>query len=217
VGAVADPARARARCDRRAAYADALAWIDATGDRSTLRWPDAREAASLRDAATLYEMYCFFALARGIAAALGERVAFRPGVRAGQRVGLARGSEARIGARHALIYNQDVVAYSGTLRPDFVLRVDGVVELVFDAKMRVTACAGAADDHDARATRVDLDKMHAYRDALNVRAAVCVFPGERSAMYRTDGTRADDLRLAALVRKPLDGVGALALTPEGAL
>jgi predicted component of viral defense system (DUF524 family) len=134
-------------------------------------------------------------------------------------VGLARGSEARIGAKYALVYNQDVEAYSGTLRPDFVLRVDGAVELVFDAKMRVSASSGAAqgDDADARAARVDLDKMHAYRDALGVRAAVCVFPGERSAMYRTDGTRADDLRLAALVRKQLDGVGALALCPEGAL
>ena len=158
-------------------------------------------------------MYCFFALSRSVAATLGEPAQFRAAPSA--TCALARGATATFGERWTLVYNRDVVAYSGSLRPDFALLCDDKVELVFDAKMRVRDGhdRGAADD----AARVDLDKMHAYRDALGVRAAVCLFPGERSMLYRTDGTRSADVRLASLVRAKSTGIAALALCPEHAL
>jgi hypothetical protein len=205
-----DPSRARAMCDRREPYASVARWIDGAGARSTLRWPHARHAASLRDAATLYEMYCFFALARAIGAALGEPVRFSAAKdKRGASTGLARGAVASIGARHALLYNRALEAYSGALRPDFALLRDGRATLVFDAKMR------AVDGEDA--ARADIDKMHAYRDALAVRAAVCLFPGERSVLYEPSGARHESARIAAIVRGPFEGVGAIALAPEGAL
>jgi hypothetical protein len=225
IGPLAEPSRARARCLRKPHYADAVQWIERAERRPTLRWPAAHQAVSLRDASALYEMFCFFALARGIAAALGQPVTFH-GPEADERVGsrarggLARGAVARLGPRHTLVYNADVMAYSGALRPDFVLREDGVISLVLDAKMRVREPAAAPDrahDEGERAARLDIDRMHAYRDALGARAAVCVFPGDRSALFRTDGTRSDALRLAGLVRGGAHGVGALALVPEGAL
>lgn len=210
---VSDLERARAACERRDAYRDALDWIDRLYARPTLRWPTVDHAASLRDAATLYEVYCFFALSRSVAATLGEPAQFRAAPSA--TCALARGATATFGERWTLVYNRDVVAYSGSLRPDFALLCDDKVELVFDAKMRVRDGhdRGAADD----AARVDLDKMHAYRDALGVRAAVCLFPGERSMLYRTDGTRTADVRLASLVRAKSTGIAALALCPEHAL
>jgi hypothetical protein len=215
-GAVADPARAKAACDRHSAYRAALCWLDTAGPNQTLRWPFAREAASLRDAATLYEMYCFFALARGIAAALGEPLRFRSAPRG---VGLARGATAAIGEDRALVYNCEMKAYSGTLRPDFALVRAGVVELVFDAKMRVRdpSLAGDHGPSEDDAARIDLDKMHAYRDALGVRAAVCVFPGARSTLFETSGARREGVRLSSLLRSNIRGIAALALAPEGAL
>lgn len=205
-----DPSRARAMCDRREPYANVARWLDGAGARSTLRWPHARQAASLRDAATLYEMYCFFALARAIGAALGEPVRFGPAKdKRGAATGLARGAVATIGARYALLYNRELEAYSGALRPDFALMCDGRATLVFDAKMR------AVDGEDA--ARSDIDKMHAYRDALAVRAAVCLFPGERSVLYESSGARHERARIAAVVRGAFEGVGAIALAPEGAL
>ncbi len=222
VGPRFDRPRARARCLRHPHYAAVLAWIDGAEASPTLRWPAAREAASLRDASALYEMFCFFALARGFAAALGEPVTFHgpdPSDRAGarERGGLVRGAIARLGARRSLVYNAEVMAYSGALRPDFVLFEDGALSLVLDAKMRVRDPSSDRDPSDGdRAARVDIDRMHAYRDALGVRAAVCVFPGDRSALYRPDGTRSDELRIAGLARGRVDGVGALALVPEDA-
>jgi hypothetical protein len=211
LGAVVDGERARAACQRREGYRAALRWIDDVYARSTLRWPTVQRAASLRDAATLYEVYCFFALARAIAAALGTSVRFNA---APSSSALARGATATFGDDRTLRYNSDVAAYSGSLRPDFALVRGGAVELVFDAKMRVRDGHERATDE---AARVDLDKMHAYRDALGVRAAVCVFPGERSMLYRTDGTRSADVRLASLVRGKSEGIAALALCPERAL
>lgn len=217
VGA-SDPSRARAMCERREAYAAIVRWLDSAGASSTLRWPVAREAASLRDAATLYELYSFFALARAIGAALGEPVRFAAArdERGAQR-GLARGAVAHIGARHALQYNREVEAYSGTLRPDFSLFCERDLLLVFDAKMRVRDGRSADDRALDEAARVDIDKMHAYRDALGARAAVCLFPGERSVLYEIDGQRREQVRVASLVRSGLAGVGAIALIPEGAL
>lgn len=207
---VLDPSRARAMCDRRESYATVARWIDSAGASSTLRWPLARDAASLRDAATLYEMYCFFALSRAIGAALGEPVRFCPAKDArGAMIGLARGAVATIGERHTLLYNRAIEAYSGSLRPDFALVCDGATQLVFDAKMR------AVDGEDA--ARTDIDKMHAYRDALGVRAAVCLFPGERSVLFEVNGGNPRAARIATVVRGGFEGVGALALAPEDAL
>lgn len=205
-----DPARARAMCDRREQYASAARWLDGAGATSTLRWPAARAAASLRDAATLYEMYCFFALARAVGAAVGAPLRFvaarhqRPA-----SSGLARGAEVLIGEEYRLLYNRDVVAYSGTLRPDFALFRGAKLDLVFDAKMR-------ASDGD-EAARTDIDKMHTYRDALGARAAVCLFPGERSVLFDVTSKRQGVARVASIVRGAFEGVGALALAPEGAL
>ncbi|MDP3278158.1 MAG: nuclease domain-containing protein [Deltaproteobacteria bacterium] len=197
-----DETRARQACVVRHDYASVLQWLD-----DVLVTPDGfskeiRTAILTRDVATLYEWWVFESLARGLGAAIGvapNALHFDHTRR-----------EVRLGEAHRLVYNHSTDGYSGALRPDFVLSEHGKNVAVFDAKLRVERAVGGAE----RAARVDLDKMHTYRDALGVACAVCVYPGSDSVIYAPDGSVQTSLRLAAIVRGRVSGVGAFALSPE---
>lgn len=77
---------------------------------------------------------------------------------------------------------------------------DGLAGVVYDSK-------------DA-----DLVKMHAYRDALGVRAAVVVYPGTESKWLAARNTPSlapgnTDILAALLTNDDLEGVGAIAMSP----
>ena len=141
-----------------------------------------QHAIEVRDIATLYEQWCYFALVEEIGMALG----ITPDVKYKTVVeqGLEWQAKASYGEGGELLYNMSWKGYSMRLRPDFSWIRDGKLEVVLDAKFRLVWADQALDDDgdtpNARAKREDLYKMHTYRDALGVRAAVAVYPGSHS-------------------------------------
>jgi predicted component of viral defense system (DUF524 family) len=102
------------------------------------------------------------------------------------------------------------------LRPDFTWKRDGEVGVIFDAKFRLDRLESIGEDDDSPTTtakRADLYKMHTYRDALGVRAAVAVYPGTESVFYGSDKQKRADFTLYDLLLGDLAGIGALPRKP----
>jgi predicted component of viral defense system (DUF524 family) len=68
------------------------------------------------------------------------------------------------------------------------------------------------------AKHADICKMHTYRDALQCRAAVVIFPGTEAVLYPIDGTERDKAKKPCILdivqNECWEGVGALPLVPE---
>lgn len=180
-------------------------------------WEHCRNAIEVRDVATLYEVWAFFALGEAIGVALN--VTPRWELRTSDVVGLHSRSVARFGNNRSLIYNRRTRGYSTIMQPDFTW-LDGDTLIVFDAKFRLDRLAVAPDQStldSATVTHDDLWTMHAYRDALRARAAVAIYPGEASAFYDVGGSIADDGDSGQLLRQIMQGqrqgIGALAMQP----
>ena len=174
-----------------------------------------QQAMEVRDIAALYETWAFFALVEEIAVQVGESPAID--LRLSDERGLEWQAEARFGSAGKLVYNWQWPGYSGPLRPDFTWVRDGQPEVVLDAKFRLERPdLEVSEDEDtpqARAQRADLYKMHTYRDALGVRAAVAVYPGDKSRFYCYSGERREDVALREVLCGDLSGIGALAMQP----
>lgn len=173
------------------------------------------QAIKVRDIAQLYEMWAFFALVEEIAATIGESPVFD--LQLSDEIGLDRRSGARFGSIGQLVYNANQPSYSVPLRPDFTWKREGRPDVVLDAKFRLerNAIAGLEDDTpQATARRADLYKMHAYRDALGVRAAVSVYPGDVSIFYDRAQRQSGSFTLGDLLLKNLSGIGTLAMSPD---
>lgn len=178
-------------------------------------------AIASRNVAALYEYWCYFRLVERLAPVLGAP-RLRP--EADETGGLAHGVAARFGdGTWRLVFNRSArgggESYSLGLRPDFTLLGPDGPELVFDAKFRLEAPPPSLEDPVAAQTSPqagDLYKMHTYRDALGVRAAVALYPGDRPVFYdRRTRRRRGDVTLDELVHGEIEGVGALPLRPEG--
>lgn len=166
-------------------------------------------ARAARDVATLYEHWAFFALARAIEGATG--IAPTP-AREGTldpRYGARHGATLAFGGAGALHYNPRVRSYSGPQKPDFLWCRGGRAELALDAKFRLEF----DEFEQARAKREDVDRMHAYRDALGVRAAVCIYPGDRSVFHSAEQSARGPRGVEELFSKGA-GVGAFAMHPS---
>ncbi len=170
-----------------------------------------RRAMELRDVATLYEVWAFFALATEIGEVLSETPAAE--LHTSDVRGLDWGARVRFGERGTLVYNEYERSYSVPLRPDFTWMVQGKADVVLDAKFRLDrqTLEGGDDTPEATAKRADLYKMHTYRDALGVRAAVGIYPGDTSIFHHTNGKRSWDFTLRDLMTGDYTGVGALAM------
>jgi len=132
---------------------------------------------------------------------------------------LGWGAVAHFGAAGELIYNQTQPSYSMRLRPDFTWRRAGKAEVVFDAKFRLERPPLEETTEDegtpqATARQADLYKMHTYRDALGVRSAVVVYPGDAALFYDCQKHRLDAVTLREVVLGNLAGIGALPLQPD---
>jgi len=174
-----------------------------------------RQAIDLRDIAHLYELWAFFALTEEIAVALAETPVIYP--QTTDAAGLDRGAVAHFGTAGRLIYNLSTRAYSGLhLRPDFTWRPAHGPALAFDAKFRLTRRdlePEAASLPEATPTHDDLAKMHAYRDALGVRAAVALYPGDL-AVFHDHRSGRETATIRSLVLDNPSGVGAIPLRPD---
>jgi hypothetical protein len=207
---------------RRAPYRElADCWAELQSSRSTVL-NVADEAIANRDVATLYEHWCFFALAERLAEELGPVVAFH-GVGSPRR-GIEHRAFAAFPGGERLYFNRGFGhpnSYSVLMRPDFVLMKHRRVLGVFDAKFRFEPVDPTVDEESAtveqRARLDDLLKMHAYRDALGAPFCIALFPGNTGRFFAVDGnvvTVEGGLPLGIATREGWNGIGGSPLVPQ---
>ncbi|MFA0734336.1 MAG: hypothetical protein OGMRLDGQ_000836 [Candidatus Fervidibacter sp.] len=187
----------------------------------------------------LYEFWCFFKLAEMLAEILGNGQRPYFSTLENDEGGLRHGLSAELGNGYQLFYNRTFShgkgsghSYSVSLRPDFSLMKGGQPLVVFDAKFRFDERdiqpnqpleeemddAQQEGNIERLAKHADICKMHTYRDALQCRAAVVIFPGTEAVLYPIDGTERDKAKKPCILdivqNECWRGVGALPLVPE---
>ena len=201
---------------RRDGYRDLLVLWQVFHQARRPLFESLEQAIEVRDIATLYETWAFFALVEEIAVVANESPVID--LRLSDESGLRWRAEARFGPDRKLAYNQQLAGYSIPLRPDFTWTVDSQPTVVLDAKFRLEHrfFDGRPDDDapESIARRADLYKMHTYRDALvGVRAAVAIYPGDESIFYDRIRGPCANVTLADVLSEGRIGVGALAMKP----
>jgi uncharacterized protein len=178
----------------------------------------------LKDVATLYELWCYFAVVDAVAQVVGRRPDDADAMNAQDEVDLGHGFRVTWNGGPTVYYNLSFtpkkapprLSASLRLRPDIVVDIerDGQRELhVFDAKLRIDGVPPSGEredsDDDAEVSVLsfrndDIAKMHAYRDAL---------PHVRSARVLYPGNEARDFPALEPDARDADGVGAIPLVP----
>lgn len=189
----------------RDALSVALLELEASwGVAGTPLWGRVLHAARLRDIALLWEWWVLLALAHELEIATGERAQWSEAF--DERAGLRAPATLRFGSQ-SLLFNGATPSYSTPLRPDFVLRDEHQQPVAaLDAKFRLNVERGSVVGDD-------LHKMHAYRDALGVRVALALHPGDKSAFYDQNRGPLSHWNLRAALSGGLSGVGAWGLRP----
>jgi predicted component of viral defense system (DUF524 family) len=181
----------------------------------------------------LYEFWCFFKLSEMLAKVIngeGAKPKFR--IKEGPQGGLAGETEADLGKGYKLVYNKTCKGYTFNFRPDFSLMKDGKrdknLEVVFDAKFRFDLMELDKDlkkleEAEEEAIREgnlekvvkveDVYKMHTYRDALQCRASIVVYPGDKCHFYDVKKGGKEIYSLLE-VTENLEGVGFIGLRPN---
>ncbi|MBA3396025.1 MAG: DUF2357 domain-containing protein [Deltaproteobacteria bacterium] len=189
-------------------------------DRTTVE-----KLLGLKDVATLYELWCYFAVVDAVGEIIGRRPDYADAMKVKDEVDLGYGFRVAWNDGPSVYYNLSFTSKTPPprrsaslwLRPDIVVDIkrDGQRELhAFDAKLRIDGAppSGEVDeaaDDDAEATQLsfkndDIAKMHAYRDALpHVRSARVIYPGNEACEFPALEPDARDA----------DGVGAIPLIP----
>ncbi len=196
--------------------------------RAAARIPFDRDTAEkllgLKDVATLYELWCYFAVVDAVAQVVGRRPDYADAMNAKDEVDLGYGFRVTWNDGPTVYYNLSFTRKKSAprqsaslwLRPDIVVNVmrDGQRELhALDAKLRLDGVVPTGeleeDEEDVEANPLrfkneDIVKMHAYRDALpHVRSARVLYPGNQVREFPALEADARDI----------DGVGAIPLVP----
>lgn len=177
-----------------------------------------RQAMDIRDVAQLYEMWVFLALIEELAIVTQQAPTID--LQLTESIGMGWNAKAQFGAHGILYYNKDQRknSYSIPFRPDMSWVRDGQLELVLDAKFRLESFATlGAEDMEAPESQVkrdDLYKMHTYRDALGVRAAIAIYPGNQPTFFDRQQGRHSDLTLGDVLKGTWTGIGALGMYPQ---
>lgn len=182
------------------------AWMElesSFGGAGNPLWAACENAAKLRDVASLWEFWAFFALVEHLENALEQSAILHAPI--GEKRGLLPSARA-VFERGELQYNVAPLSYSTPLRPDFLWRENGVAQLAFDAKFRSQIEENAFNGGD-------LHKMHAYRDALGVRAAIALHPGARSVFFDRKRGQIENWNLRDVLAGALEGVGIWGIRP----
>lgn len=205
-------------------YRDLLALHHELRARSHASAPhDAARLLESRDAADIYELWCFVRVVGALELLLGpprardrfEVTDFQAELRWGYSVAWEEVTALYNAtfSRTAAGGGADFQSYSLRLRPDIVLRCgDGRLNLL-DAKLKrrfegaVEAGAGDSVAGDTFKPE-DLHKMHAYRDALSADAVWVLYPGSRSSPQRFPAPAE-----LAHEQPHFRGVGAISLKP----
>jgi predicted component of viral defense system (DUF524 family) len=189
-------------------------------DRTTVE-----KLLGLKDVATLYELWCYFAVVDVVGEVIGRRPDYADAMNVKDEVDLGYGFRVAWDRGPTVHYNLSFTPKKASphrsgslwLRPDIVvdLERDGQRELhVFDAKLRIDGMTlldepddSAGDDAETNPLSFkndDIAKMHAYRDALpHVRSARVLYPGNEACEFPAIEPDARDA----------DGVGAVPLIP----
>ena len=160
-------------------------------------WENAARLARVRDVATLWELHVFFDLIERI-----ERVFSRQAeleANWDEQRGLLAPSRARFGD-YTLTFNGPAPSYSTPLRPDYLWSSGDKAIAAFDAKFRFDALGGTGRG-------ADLHKMHAYRDALGVGAALALHPGAQTTFFDRERGPIVRVPLRAILESQAAGVG----------
>lgn len=168
------------------------------------------EVIAVRDVASLYEIWVYFRLIDEIAAVVQEQPVLNETY--GGSGSLDWKSSARFGNRGALRYNSSRTTYSNiTLRPDMLWEPSDASPIAFDAKFRLRESALGIDYWNED----DLVKMHAYRDALGVRAAIAIYPGDQSHFWDQPVSYSypGNCNLDEILGSSRSGIGAIAMQP----
>ena len=160
-------------------------------------WRNAAQLARVRDIATLWELWVFFDLIGRIETVRGARAQLEANWDDSR--GLLAPSRARFG-EYILTFNGPAPSYSTPLRPDYLWSRGGVAVAAFDAKFRFEAQMGVGRG-------ADLHKMHAYRDALAVSAALALHPGAQTTWFDRERGPLGRVPLAAILAGEVAGVG----------
>ena len=190
-----------------------------------------QEAIDNRRIDQLYEYWCFFKLSEMLSGE-GAKPEFR--IKETTEGGLGYETVAELGNGYELVYNRTweggKESYSVSLRPDFSLMKDRKLEVVFDAKFRFDvkelieegSKKKILEDVEEDAIKEgkfekivkieDIYKMHTYRDALQCRASIVVYPGDRCHCYDVNRGEREVYSLLEVIEK-LEGVGFIGLVP----
>lgn len=176
---------------RRRGYRDVLRYH--LHLRAAARWPldgGQRELLGMRDAAALYELWCFFHVVRTMEALIGRRADRADRTRADHlkatvREGFCVAWSGEVAIHYNLTFTRDKEgsrrSVSVELRPDIVIEVvrpgESILH-VLDAKLRLDSLEDRSYKND------DIAKMHAYRDALPaVQTAFVLYPGTETESF----------------------------------
>jgi uncharacterized protein len=183
-----------------------------------------QKAMELRNVAELYEFWVFFALTEQIGELLGVVPSLE--LRTSDEHGLQWNTKAHFGQQRTLVFNHSFQrswsnfhSYSTALRPDFTWVVDGKPQCVLDAKFSFTPVEfESGEEEDERHTRSqpkleNLYKMHTYRDALHVKSAVIVYPGNVNTFFDVQQGRLAHCDMIRLLQGEIIGIGAIAMHP----
>jgi len=198
-----------------------------------------QEAIDNRRIDQLYELWCFFKLSEMLAKVInGEEAKPKFRIKEGPQGGLEGETEADLGNGYKLVYNKTLKGYTFDFRPDFSLIKDEKnLEVVFDAKFRFDlkdlieegSDKEILEEVEEKAVKEgkfekivkieDVYKMHTYRDALQCRAAIVVYPGDRGHCYDVSREKKEIYSLSGVkenlkeVIEKLEGVGFIGLRP----
>jgi len=174
-----------------------------------------QQAIDVHDVATLYEIWVFFALIEEIAVVFGETPVID--LRFSELGALGWQAEAGFGVFGKLVYNRTQPSYSVPLRPDFSWYEDDHLKTVFDAKFRLERQMLESEVEEATtetvSKRADLYKMHTYRDALGVSAAISIYPGDTPVLFDKELKRKGTNTLGEIIKGQFEGIGALPMRP----
>ncbi len=160
-------------------------------------WANAARLARVRDVATLWELHVFFGLIERIERVMGQQAELEANW--DEHRGLLAPSRARFGD-YTLTFNGPAPSYSTPLRPDYLWSRGDKAVAAFDAKFRFDALGGTGRG-------ADLHKMHAYRDALGVSAAIAVHPGTQTTFFDRERGPISRVPLRAILESQAAGVG----------
>lgn len=180
-----------------------------------------QQMLEVKDIATLYEIWCAFAVIDAVCKWKGPpfqalqfaRNNLGVSVSKGICVSWEDGTEVAYNPTYTSNTGFHGLSWSRQMRPDVALYVPNGPSFgihVFDAKFRLIGSLTEDSDSEAKAKVSDLQKMHTYHDAIDeVRSAWVLYPGTEKCSFHPRSSCASRLN----TERTVDGIGAVPVVP----